>query len=77
MLDPFTVIGIQVFLYLGFGIGRLVDGYLDLSAGTGHGSRLQTGRLTMDVKIADLLKIKQPLIKTGPVIHLPLTDIMG
>ena len=77
MLDAFAVELHQELLDLPPGLTRLfVEWDADHAVWRHHRLAGQAGVLALDVKVANLLKVKQLLIKTAPVRHAPFVDVV-
>ena len=70
VLDALAVVHVQVLLDLaGLLVAFFVDRDADLAAGAGHGLALDAGDLALDVEVADLAEVEQPLVEVGPLGH--------
>ena len=69
VLDAFAVVRVKVFLDLGAVVRRFVDRDANAPAGAGHRLGFEAGELALDVEIADLAEIEQPLVELGPFRH--------
>ena len=38
---------------------------------------LQAGQLALDVEVADLAEIEEPLVEVGPLVHAAAMDVVG
>ena len=63
------MIGREIFLDLRLVVGALVDRDADLAARAGHRLGLQPGELALDVEVADLAEIEEPLVELRPLVH--------
>ena len=77
VLDALAAIGAQIFLDLRLVVGRFVDGDADLAAGAGHRPALQAGQLALDVEVADLPEVEEPLVEVRPQVHAAAMDVVG
>src|SRR5437762_7185383 len=77
VLDAFAVIGVEVLLDLRAIVGRFVDRNTDAPAGARHRLRFQAGELALDVEIADLAEIEEPLVEFGPLRHAAAMHVVG
>src|SRR3989475_9853572 len=69
VLDALGVILLEILLDLRAVVGGFVDRDADLAAGAGHRLGLQARELALDVEVADLAEIEQPLVELGPFLH--------
>src|SRR4051812_23178416 len=65
VLDALTLIFAQELLDLTLIVLALVKGDADLAARARHGLRKETGLLPLNVKVADLAEVEEPLVKLG------------
>jgi hypothetical protein len=71
------MIGREVFGDLRFVVGAFVDRDADLAVGAGHRLGAQPGQLALDVEIADLAEVEEPLVKRGPQVHAAAMGVVG
>ena len=69
VLDALAAVVDQVFLDLALVVGALVDRDADLAAGARHRLALEAGQLALDVEVADLAEVEQPLVEARPLVH--------
>ena len=77
VLDALAVIGGEIFLDLRLVVGAFVDRDADLAARAGHRLGLQPGQLALDVEVADLAEIEEPLVEARPFIHAAAMNVVG
>src|SRR6266480_4258690 len=64
-----SVILLEVFMDLRALVRGLIDRDADLAAGAGHRLGLEAGLFALDVEVADLAEIEQPLVELGPFLQ--------
>jgi hypothetical protein len=69
VLDALALVFLQVFLDLALLAGILVDGDADLPVRARHGAGVEAGELPLDVEVADLPEVEEPLVEAGPLVH--------
>src|SRR2546428_3705410 len=69
VLDALAVILLARLLDLRVVDGESADWDSELAAGAGHRLGLQARELALDVEVADLAEIEQPLVELGPFLH--------
>src|SRR5437868_2907516 len=69
VLDAFAVVRVEVLLDLGAVVGGLVDRDADATAGARHRLGLEPGELALDIEVADLAEVEEPLVELRPLGH--------
>ena len=77
MLDAFALIFAKEFLDLAVVVLALVERDADLVVGRSSPSRTGRSDLPLDVEIADLAEVEEPLVEVGPMVHPPAVHIVG
>src|SRR6185312_2593714 len=76
VLNAFAVILPQILLDLALVVLRLVDGDADLAARTGHRAREEARLFALDVEVADLAEVEQPLVEAFPNVHVATLHVV-
>src|SRR2546426_1125379 len=76
VLDALAVILLEILLDLRAVVRGLVDRDADLAAGAGHRLGPEARELALDVEVADLAEIEQPLVELGPFLHTAPMDVV-
>ncbi len=78
MLDALAVERHQVFLDLPGALRRLlVERDANATVRRGHRLREQAGVLALDVEVANLAEVEDPLVEIGPEMHAAAVDVVG
>src|SRR4051812_34342380 len=77
MLDSLAFILAQKLLDLAVLVLALVQGDADLVVRRGHRAGDQGGLLPLDVEIAYLPEVEDPLVEFRPMVHPPAIDVVG
>src|SRR3954471_4409939 len=77
MLDSLALILAQEFLDLAVLVLALVERNADLVVRRGHRAGDQGGLLPLDVEIAYLPGVEEPLVEFRPMLHPPAIDVVG
>ena len=78
VLNALAVVAVKIFLNLpGFLVAFFIDGNANFAAGAGHGFAFYARDLAFDVKVTHFPKVKQPLVKTSPLVHAATVDVVG
>src|SRR5688572_5239715 len=77
VLDALALIFLQIFGDLAVIVLALVERNLDLVVGGGHRPRQQPGLLALDVEIADLPEVEDPLVELRPMVHPAAIHVVG
>src|ERR1043166_2856665 len=76
VLDARALIDVQMLPDLRFVVGGFVERNANLAVRAGHGAGLEAGQLALDVEIANLAEIEEPLVEAGPLVHVAAKDIV-
>ena len=77
MLNSLAIVFAQEFFNLAAAsLAFFIQGDTDFAVRRGHRLAGQTGIFALDVKIADLAEVEDPLIKRRPVRHAPAVDVV-
>ena len=77
MLDALAVIGIEIFVDLRLVVRASLIGMRILPHGLVIACDFEAGELALDVEIADLAEIEEPLVEAGPFLHAAAIDVVG
>ena len=77
MLDALALIFAEELLDLALVVLALVERDADLAAGAGHRLGEEAGLLALDVEVADLAEVEEPLVEVRPDRHPAAVDVVG
>ena len=77
VLDALALIFAQELLDLALVVLALVQRDADLAAGRGHRLGEEAGLLALDVEVADLAEVEEPLVEIGPDAHPAAVHVVG
>src|SRR6185437_12895583 len=77
VLDAFAFVLAEELLDLALVVLALVQRDSDLAAWAGHRFREEAGLLALDVEVADLAEVEEPLVEVGPDAHPSAVHVVG